>query len=97
MLYNDLQVPSLISFLQQIASKDPQQEGFPLHELRPHKLLPPATLPVNAVQFQGLLGAMEAFAVPGCTWKNWTSRNQLCEMPVPNPADSIKLPANGTS
>ncbi|KAL5457226.1 hypothetical protein EMCRGX_G034471 [Ephydatia muelleri] len=45
---------------QQIASKDPQQEGFPLHELRPHMLLPAATLPVNAELFQGLLGAMEA-------------------------------------
>ena len=55
MLYNGLQVPSLISFLQQIASKDPQQEGLPLHELRPHMLLPAATLPVNAEQFQGLL------------------------------------------
>ncbi|KAL5489425.1 hypothetical protein EMCRGX_G018516 [Ephydatia muelleri] len=47
-------------FLQQIASKNPQQEGFPLHELRSHMLLPAATLPVNAEQFQGLLGAMEA-------------------------------------
>ena len=34
-------------------------------------LLPTATLHVNAGQFEGLLGAMEAFAVPGCTWENW--------------------------
>ena len=60
-------------------------------------LLPAATLPVNAEQFHGLLGAMEAFAVPGCIWKNWKSRNQLYEMPVPNPVVSIELPANGTS
>eukprot|EP00731_Ephydatia_muelleri_P017577 Em0010g675a len=45
---------------EQIASKDPQQDRFPLHELRSHTLLPAATLPVNAEQFQGLLGAMEA-------------------------------------
>ena len=32
-------------------------------------LLPAATLHVNAGQFQGLLGAMEVFAVSGCTWK----------------------------
>ena len=60
-------------------------------------LLPAAILPVNAVHFEGLLGVMEAFAVPGCTWKNWKSRNQLYEMPVPNPVDYIELPANGTS
>ena len=90
-------MPLLISFLQQIASKDPQQEGFPLHEQRPHMLLPAATLPVNAEQFKGLLGAREAFAVPRCTWKNGKSRNQLYEMPVPNPVDNIELSANGTS
>ena len=60
-------------------------------------LLPTAILPVNAEHFQGLLGVMEAFAVPGCTWKNWNSRNQLYEMPVPNPVDSVELPANRTS
>ena len=70
MLDNDLQVPSLISFLQQIASKYPQQR-FSFCELRAHLLLPTATLHVNAGQFEGLLGAMEAFAVPGCTLENW--------------------------
>ena len=50
-------------------------------------MLPPAaTLHVHAGQFQGLLGAMEAFAAPGCTWKNW---RQLFEMLVPSPVDSI--------
>ena len=97
MLDNDLQVPSLISDLQQIASKDPQQEGFSFHGLRPHMLPPATTLHVHAGQFQGLLGAMEAFAAPGCTWKNWRSRNQLFEMLVPSPVDSIELPADGTS
>ena len=57
MLDNDLQVHSQISFLQQIASKDPPI-GFSFRELRPHILLPAATLRVNAGQFQGLLGAM---------------------------------------
>ncbi|KAL5499912.1 hypothetical protein EMCRGX_G011381 [Ephydatia muelleri] len=38
-----------------------------------HMLPPAATLHVHAGQFQGLLGAMEAFAAPGCTWKNWRS------------------------
>ena len=61
-------------------------------------MLPPAaTLHVHAGQFQGLLGAMEAFAAPGCTWKNWRSRNQLFDMLVPSPVDSIELPADGTS
>ena len=40
-------------------------------------LLPAARLHVNAGQFQGLLGATEVFAMPGCTWKNWRSRNEL--------------------
>ena len=31
-------------------------------------LLPAATLPGNAGCFQGLLGALEASAVPDCTW-----------------------------
>ena len=33
-------------------------------------LQPAATLSVHAGQFQGLLGAMEVFELPGCTWKN---------------------------
>ena len=58
-------------------------------------MLPPAaTLHVHAGQFQG---AMEALAVPGCTWKNWRSRYQLFEMLVSCPVDSIELPADGTS
>ena len=61
-------------------------------------MLPPAAiLLVHAGQFQGLLEEMEAFAAPGCTWKNWRSRNQLFEMLVPSPVDSIELPADGTS
>ena len=69
MLDNDLQVPSLVSFLQQIASKDPQQEGFSFRGLRPHMLPPAATLHVHAGQFQGLLGTMEAFAAPAVLGK----------------------------
>ena len=60
-------------------------------------LLPAATLHVNARQFQGLLGSTEAFAVPGYTWKNCRSRNQLFEILVPSPVYSIELPEDGTS
>ena len=63
-------------FFQQIVSEDPQLEGISPYELRPHMLLPAATLPGNAGRFQGLLGALEASAVPDCTWKSWKGRNQ---------------------
>ena len=49
-------------------------------------LLPAATLPVNAEQFQGLLGAREAFAVPGCTWKKVKKLYTLCGDQVGRPA-----------
>ena len=47
-LDHDIQVPSLISFFQQIVLADPQLEGFSPHELRQHMLLPAATLPGDA-------------------------------------------------
>ena len=70
MLDNDLQVPSLISFFSVDCFSRSTARGFSLHLLRPRMLQPAATLPVHAGHFRGLLGAMEVFEMPGCTWKN---------------------------
>ena len=74
------------------ADCDPQPEGFTTHELRPCMLLPAVTLTLNTECFQGQhWKPLQCLAVLGKTGRF------DYEMQVPGPADSIKLPANGTS